>query len=101
MRGRPLATKCHVDLTLSYNSVKLTVHMGNLTVQLKIKSRLALLRAERGITQQDLADAIAVTRATIIAIEKENYNPSLELSFRLARFFKTDIHSIFYIQEEK
>lgn len=75
--------------------------MGNLTVQLKIKSRLALLRAERGITQQDLADAIAVTRATIIAIEKENYNPSLELSFRLARFFKTDIHSIFYIQEEK
>ena len=88
-------------MTLSYNSVKLTVHMGNLTVQLKIKSRLALLRAERGITQQDLADAIAVTRATIIAIEKENYNPSLELSFRLARFFKTDIHSIFYIQEEK
>lgn len=75
--------------------------MGNLTVQLKIKSRLALLRADRGLTQQDLADAIGVTRATIIAIEKENYNPSLELSFRLARFFKTDIHSIFYIQEEK
>ncbi|WP_291515853.1 helix-turn-helix transcriptional regulator [Bdellovibrio sp. ArHS] len=75
--------------------------MGNLTVQLKIKSRLALLRADRGITQQELADAIGVTRATIIAIEKENYNPSLELSFRLARFFKTDIHSIFYIQEEK
>lgn len=75
--------------------------MGNLTVQLKIKSRLALLRADRGLTQQDLADAIGVTRATIIAIEKENYNPSLELSFRLARFFKTDIHSIFYIQEKK
>ncbi|KHD88743.1 MAG: XRE family transcriptional regulator [Bdellovibrio sp. ArHS] len=66
-----------------------------------MKSRLALLRADRGITQQELADAIGVTRATIIAIEKENYNPSLELSFRLARFFKTDIHSIFYIQEEK
>lgn len=75
--------------------------MGNLTTQHKIKSRLALLRSDNGLTQQELADAIGVTRATIIAIEKENYNPSLELSFRLARFFKTDIHSIFYIQEEK
>ena len=75
--------------------------MGNLTLQYKIKSRLALLRADLGITQQELAEAIGVTRATIIAIEKENYNPSLELSFRLAKFFKTDIHSIFYVQEDK
>ncbi len=74
--------------------------MGNLTLQYKIRSRLALLRADLGITQQELAEAIGVTRATIIAIEKENYNPSLELSFRLAKFFKTDIHSIFYIQED-
>lgn len=74
--------------------------MGNLTVHLKIKSRLAFFRADHGLTQQELADAIGVTRATIIAIEKENYNPSLELSFRLARYFKVDIHSIFYVQEE-
>ena len=74
--------------------------MSNLTIQLKIKSRLSLLRADRGLTQHELAAAIGITRATIIAIEKENYNPSLELSFRLARFFKVDIHSIFYIQEE-
>jgi len=74
--------------------------MGNLTLQLKIKSRLALFRSDHGITQQQLADAIGVTRATIIAIEKENYNPSLELSFRLARFFKTDIHSLFFVAEE-
>jgi putative transcriptional regulator len=73
--------------------------MGNLTILLKIKSRLALYRSDHGLTQQELADAIGVTRATIIAIEKENYNPSLELSFRLARYFKTDIHSIFYVQE--
>lgn len=73
--------------------------MANLTPQLKIKTRLSLLRSDRGLTQQELADAIGVTRATILAIEKENYNPSLELSFRLARFFKTDVHSIFYIQE--
>jgi putative transcriptional regulator len=75
--------------------------MGNLTTLLKIKSRLGLYRSDLGMTQQQLADEIGVTRATIIAIEKENYNPSLELAFRLARFFKTDIHSLFYVQEEK
>ena len=74
--------------------------MGNLALQLKIKTRLALFRADKKITQQQLADDIGVTRATIIAIEKENYNPSLELTFRLARYFKTDIHSLFYVQEE-
>ena len=73
--------------------------MGNLILQYKIKTRLALFRSDRGLTQQELADAIGVTRATIIAIEKENYNPSLELSFRLAKFFKTDIHSIFFTEE--
>lgn len=74
--------------------------MGNLALQLKIRTRLALYRSDRGLTQQELADAIGVTRATIIAIEKENYNPSLELAFRIARYFKTDIHSIFYVQED-
>jgi putative transcriptional regulator len=74
--------------------------MGNLTLQLKIKTKLNLFRSEKGITQQQLADDIGVTRATIIAIEKENYNPSLELTFRLARYFKTDIHSLFYVQED-
>lgn len=82
-------------------NVKLTVHMSNLTLQLKIKSRLNLYRSDKGLTQQQLADEIGVTRATIIAIEKENYNPSLELSFRLARFFKTDIQSLFYVEEQK
>ncbi len=75
--------------------------MGNLTLQLKIKTRLTLFRSDKGITQQQLADDIGVTRATIIAIEKENYNPSLELSFRLARYFKTDIQSLFFVEETK
>ena len=75
--------------------------MGNLANQLKIKTRLALFRADKGLTQQQLADLVGVTRATIIAIEKENYNPSLELSFRLARFFKADIQSLFYVPDEK
>ena len=68
--------------------------------QLKINNRLHVWRAERKITQQELADEIGVTRPTIIAIEKGNYNPSLELAFRLARFFETDLKNIFSIKEE-
>ena len=70
-------------------------------MQLKIKSRLHVLRAEDRISQQDLADAIGVTRGTIVAIEGGDYNPSLELAFRLAIFFKTDIQSIFSVAEAK
>ncbi len=69
--------------------------------QLKIKSRLHVLRAERRISQQDLADAIGVTRGTIVAIEGEDYNPSLELAFRLALFFRTDINEIFSVAGAK
>ena len=69
--------------------------------QFKIKTRLNVLRAEKRISQQELADEIGVTRGTIVAIEGEDYNPSLELAFRLATFFKTDIQNIFSISEEK
>ncbi len=69
--------------------------------QLKIINRLHVLRAEHRITQEQLAKEIGVTRATIVAIEGGGYNPSLELAFRLARYFRTDINSIFSIEEEK
>ena len=74
------------------------LYMPKLNPTLKITNTIALLRAERKITQQDLAQAIGVTRATIIAIEKGSYNPSLELAFRLARFFGQDIQSIFCVE---
>ena len=75
--------------------------MPKLSSSLNIANRLHILRAENNITQEELAREIGVTRATIIAIEKRDYNPSLELAFRLARYFKTDINAIFSIKETK
>ncbi len=68
---------------------------------LPIVSRLHVLRAEKRISQAELAEQIDVTRATINAIEGGNYNPSLELAFRLARFFNVTIEDIFSIGENK
>ena len=67
--------------------------------QLKIASRLHVLRAERRMTQEQLAKEVGVTRATIVAIEGGGYNPSLELAFRIARYFGADINTIFSIEE--
>ncbi len=74
--------------------------MGNLKPKIIIINQLNVLRAEKKITQQDLADAIGVTRATVNALEKGNYNPSLELAFRLSMYFEKNIQDIFKVGEE-
>jgi putative transcriptional regulator len=54
------------------------------------------------LTQEDLANAVGVTRQTVIAMEKGKYNPSLELAFKIARYFKVNIENIFiYDQNDK
>lgn len=73
--------------------------MVNIKSQLTIKNNIDVLRKNKKLTQQALADEVCVTRATINAMEKGAYNPSLELAFRLARFFKTDIQSIFFVED--
>jgi putative transcriptional regulator len=60
-----------------------------------MKSRFKVLRAERDWTQADLADALGVSRQTINAIEKEKFDPSLQLAFKAARLFKMPIEEIF------
>ncbi len=60
-----------------------------------MKNRLRELRQEMGITQEGLAEALGVTRQTIIAIEKGKYDPSLRLAFKIARFFGKKIEEIF------
>jgi putative transcriptional regulator len=60
-----------------------------------MKNRLKVLRAERDWTQEDLAQKLDVSRQAIIAIEKEKYDPSLPLAFKIARLFGEPIEEIF------
>ena len=58
-------------------------------------NRLSVLRAERGLTRQALADAIGVNYQTIGYLERGEYNPSLGLAFQLAEYFDLPIEAIF------
>ena len=60
-----------------------------------MKNRLRELRTERELTQGALADAIGVSRQTIIAIEKQKFDPSLETAFKMSRLFDLPIEAIF------
>ncbi|GED72976.1 transcriptional regulator [Brevibacillus reuszeri] len=53
------------------------------------------------MTQQQLADKAGVTRQTIVAIEKGNYSPSLELAFRIARVFGKSIEEVFQYDDKQ
>lgn len=70
--------------------------MPRIEQKLVINNHIQELRNERGLTQQDLAEAVDVTRATIIALEKGSYNPSLELAFRIAKYFKVGVDKLFF-----
>ena len=59
------------------------------------------LRSKEGITQETLADAVLVTRQTIIAIEKGNYIPSVLLALKIALFFKKPLEEVFTIKTIK
>lgn len=61
----------------------------------KMKNKLKVYRAMKEITQEDLAQELGVTRQTIIAIEKDKYDPSLVLAFKISRFFNVSIEDIF------
>jgi putative transcriptional regulator len=60
-----------------------------------IRNTVRELRAERSMTQQELADFIGVTRQTVIAIEQDKYSPSLEVAFRVAHVFGVPLEQVF------
>ncbi len=61
----------------------------------KIYNRIAVLREERGISRKDLADKIGVNFQTVGYLEREEYNPSLDLAFRIGDYFDLPIDLIF------
>lgn len=66
-----------------------------------MKTRIQELRKERRITQSELAEALCVTRQTIISLESGKYKASLILAHKIAQFFELNIEDIFIFEEEE
>jgi putative transcriptional regulator len=67
---------------------------------MEVTNNVYKLRKKAGITQEDLARAVDVTRQTIISIEKGNYTPSILLVLKIAQFFNTPVEDIFNIKDK-
>lgn len=65
-----------------------------------MKNRLEELRKERGIKQEELANALEVSRQTIGSLENGRYNPSIILAFKIAKYFHMSIEDIFIYEGE-
>ena len=65
-----------------------------------MENRLEEIRNEHGINQEELAKALEVSRQTISSLENGRYNPSILLSFKIARYFEMSIEQIFIYEEE-
>jgi len=66
-----------------------------------MENKLEEFRVRQGLTQQDLADRVEVSRQTIISLEHGRYNPSILLAHRLAREFDVSIEDLFLFNEEE
>ena len=64
-------------------------------------NRIRELRKAQGYRQEDLAEVVGVTRQTIIAIENNKYDPSLELAMRLARLLGTPVEELFTLEDDR
>ena len=65
-----------------------------------MENKVEELRKNMGLSQEDLAKDLGISRQTISSIERGRYNPSLELAFTISNYFKTTIEDIFNYREE-
>ncbi|WP_311376780.1 helix-turn-helix transcriptional regulator [Anaerococcus lactolyticus] len=65
-----------------------------------MKNRLEEIRKQKGITQEELAKILEVSRQTVGSLENGRYNPSIILAFKIARYFEIAIEDIFIYEEE-
>ena len=66
-----------------------------------MKNRIEEIRKDRGIRQEEFAKAMGVSRQTISSLENGRYNPSIQLAFKLARYFELTVEDIFIYEEEE
>lgn len=66
----------------------------------KLNNKIKELRKLNKVTQDDLAEAVGVTRQTIISLENGKYNASLQLAYKISRYFGKNIEDIFIFEEE-
>jgi putative transcriptional regulator len=64
-----------------------------------MKNNIKALRKKLGLRQEDMANEVGVTRQTIIAVENNKYNPTLELAMKLAKLLDTPVEEIFQLEE--
>ena len=65
----------------------------------KMENGIKELRKKLGLRQEDVANQLNVTRQTIIAIENNKYNPSLELAMKIARLLNTTVEELFQLED--
>jgi putative transcriptional regulator len=65
-----------------------------------VRNIVKQLRKQAGLRQEDMAEALGVSRQTIIAIENDKYNPSLELAMKIAELLKLHVDEIFFLDNE-
>lgn len=68
---------------------------------MNVKNRLEEIRKSKGITQEELANALEVSRQTVGSLENGRYNPSIILAFKIARFFEVSIEEVFIYEEDE
>jgi putative transcriptional regulator len=64
----------------------------------RVHNRLAVLRAERGLSRKQVADKLGINYQTVGYIERGDYNPSLELALTIAEFFRLPVEAIFSLR---
>ncbi len=66
-----------------------------------MQNKIKVYRAMKDLTQEELAQKVGITRQTIISVEKGKYSPSLDLAFKIARVFETNIEEVFIYENKK
>lgn len=64
-----------------------------------MKNRIEEIRKDKGIRQEDFARALGVSRQTISSLETGRYNPSIQLAYKIARYFDLTIEEVFLFEE--